>query len=275
MRVAIIRRDPENSPNMVSNDEAILQCIKEELEESGADVIFCDSNEIPDGTDAVCHMSRNAKVLEALEIAERQGIKVLNSPKAVRNCSRARIMTLLKNSGIPQPVFHMIENQEELEKQSYPAWIKRGNGWSCHKEDTCYVLDKDEAVAVMKGMKERGIESYVYTMHCEGDIIKFYGVGDSFFSYFYPNPEQTKFGLEKINGTARKLPFDKERMRDMVFKAAKCAGLEIYGGDCIVDEVGNIIIIDLNDFPSFSAVRREAAREISNRIVNSITVQQE
>ena len=52
--------------------------------------------------------------------------------------------------------------------------------------------------------------------------------------------------------------------------AAKTIGLEIYGGDCIVTADGEIFIIDLNDFPSFSAIRAEAAKEIATYITRTL-----
>ena len=60
-------------------------------------------------------------------------------------------------------------------------------------------------------------------------------------------------------------------MKRTVFSAAESIGLEIYGGDCIVSEDGAIYIIDMNDFPSFSAIRDEAAGEIAEYIINRIT----
>lgn len=272
MKIALIARDPENSPNMVSKDAAILECIKNELEKRGADVIAIDGKaDIPCDVDAVCHMSRNSDVLERLKKAERNGIKIVNSPASVENCSRTRIMNILKSCDVQQPEFRIIEKCEELEKLHYPAWIKRGEGWNCREEDTCYVTDCNEAIASIKEMQSRGIGSFVYTRHCKGDVVKFYGIEDRYFSYCYPHPEQTKFGLEKLNGPTRNFPFDANTMREMVFKAAKATGLMIYGGDCIIDEKGNITIIDLNDFPSFSSVREEAAIEIAKTVIKNIT----
>ena len=57
-------------------------------------------------------------------------------------------------------------------------------------------------------------------------------------------------------------------MRNIVTSAAKATGVEIFGGDCIVNDRGEIFLIDLNDFPSFTAVRNEAAKEIAKYIVN-------
>jgi hypothetical protein len=39
-----------------------------------------------------------------------------------------------------------------------------------------------------------------------------------------------------------------------------------------VDEKGNISLIDLNDFPSFSSVREEAAKEIAKSIIKTLKI---
>ena len=115
-----------------------------------------------------------------------------------------------------------------------------------------------EALNEMRG---RGITAMIHCKHVAGDIIKFYGVEKRYFHYSYPDPEKSKFGLEKINGTPHRYPFSIEKMKATVFAAAEKIGLEIYGGDCIVCEDGTTIIIDMNDFPSFTAVRDKAAKE--------------
>ena len=270
MKVVTIARNPKNSPNMTANDAAILSSVTEELAIMGAEVVAIDENgDIPEDADAVCHMSRTPKVLDKLKKAEENGIAVINTPDSIANSSRIRMMELMEKQNIPQPEFIVIEKEEELNGRTYPAWIKRGTGWSCHKNDVCYVTDKKEALEAIEGMRQRGIDCFVYTAHCKGDIIKFYGVGNRYFTYSYPIAGNTKFGLEKINGTAKHYPFDAKSMQRMVVKAAEAIGLTIYGGDCIVDDKGNISLIDLNDFPSFSSVREEAAKEIARSIINT------
>ena len=270
MKIATIARNPKNSPNMTANDAAILSSVAKELTLMGAEVVAIDENgDIPEDADVVCHMSRTPEVLEKLKKAEERGITVINSPDAIEKCSRIRTMELLELNGIPQPAFSVVEKDEDLNDSTFPAWIKRGTGWSCHKNDVCYVTDKKEASKAIEEMRQRGIESFVYTAHCKGDIIKFYGVGNRYFTYSYPVADKTKFGLEKINGAIKHYPFDINSMQRMVVKAAEAIGLTIYGGDCIVDEKGNIFLIDLNDFPSFSSVREEAAKEIAQSIINT------
>lgn len=270
MKIATIARRAENSPNMTTNDAAILECVAEELIMSGHDVFAIGENEdVPAYTDVVCHMSRSEDILGKLIDAENRGIKIVNSVDAVKNCSRIEFMRILDRSGIPQPQYRIIEKMEDLDLLPFPAWIKRGEGWSCHKDDVCYVTDREEAARAICMMQERGISRYVYTRHCEGDIVKFYGIGERYFTYGYPNADNTKFGLEKINGEAMHYPFDRNVMQETAMKAAKAVGLDIYGGDFIVNPEGNICMIDLNDFPSFSTARREAAKEIAKLITDS------
>ena len=105
--------------------------------------------------------------------------------------------------------------------------------------------------------------------HIAGDIIKFYGVGSNFFTHSYPQPGKTKFNLEAINGAPQHHPFDKEALAHIAAKAARALGLTIFGGDAIITAQGEIFIIDINDFPSFSAVREQAAAQIAKTVINT------
>ena len=271
MKIATIARDVSHSPNMAANDAAILGCVADELRAKGLQVIEATEAELPDGCVAVCHMSRTPGLLERLKEAERCGVTVINSPTAVENCSRLKMMHKMKVAGIRQPPYCLIDERTPLDSLRYPAWLKRADGWSTHCDDVCFVRNADEAKEAFDNMRSRGITRVVHCGHVAGDIVKFYGVGKGFFRHIYPDPEKSKFGLEKINGAPHCYPFSLDEMKRTVFSAAESIGLEIYGGDCIVCEDGAIYIIDMNDFPSFSAIRDEAAGEIAEYIINRIT----
>lgn len=268
MIVATIARDTADSPNMQANDAAILEQIAVELRAAGAEAISMGSTVQQRDVDIICHMSRNKETLEFLLEAERQGTTVINSPCAVQNCSRSSFMQILEKAAIPQPPFKQITKEKELNELPYPAWIKHSEGWSRHKDDVCFANTPQDAVRAFRAMQERGIDCCIHCGHIPGDIIKFYGIGRRYFHYCYPDPEKSKFGLERINGKAEHHPFDDERLKELAFTAAEAIGLDIYGGDCIVNSNGEIFIIDFNDFPSFSAVRNEAAKEIATYILN-------
>jgi hypothetical protein len=64
--IATIVRSAADSPNMEANDAAILECIASELRALGATVISHRQNQLPPGTNVVCHMSRTHATLQML-----------------------------------------------------------------------------------------------------------------------------------------------------------------------------------------------------------------
>lgn len=270
MKIAAIARAPENSPGMVDKDRAILCATAEALRQKGDTVTIMKEDEYTGETayDAILHMTRNNKTLSLLAQAESQGTLVTNSPSSVCNCSRSKCMQMMQRQAIPLSPFATQSTDEIPPHDGYPMWIKRAEGWSCHPLDVCHVSNSIQAEEVLKAFKERGINNVIRCRHMQGDIVKFYGVSEEMFHWHYPDPEKTKFGLERINGTTAYHPFSTENLKEISFAAARALGVEIFGGDATVSPDGTINIIDLNDFPSFSACRAEAAEAIA-RLIHS------
>ena len=268
-RVATIARDTADSPNMTSNDAAILERISTLLTERGVEVVQLDGEaELPHDIDIVCSMSRTASILQQLKSAEMRGVKVLNPTAAVENCSRKDFMSILGENDIPQPHYKVIGTADELLDNCFPCWIKKAEGWSNHKEDVSFAQTKEEAATAMALLASHGIRQAIQMLHCRGDIVKFYGIGDTLFHYSYPI--NSKFGHEEVNGTPQKYSFNANKLKEIAQRAAKAIGLAIYGGDAIITPQGEISIIDMNDFPSFTVIREEAAQEITELIMNNI-----
>ena len=267
MKIVTIARNPVNSPQMVANDAAILERVTSLFTGSGAEVISIgEEEEIPRDTQVVCSMSRTAATIERLKRAEEQGIIVVNTTTAVENCSRKRFMELLQCNGIPQPAYKVIGCTAELMEGCYPCWIKKADGWSCRKEDVCYAQDKEEAARAIELMAQHGERKFIQMQHCRGDIVKFYGIAGRLFHHTYPTGG--KFGHEEMNGTPKHYAFNTAALEEIAQRAARAIGLEIYGGDAIITPQGDIYIIDINDFPSFTAVREAAAAEIAALIMS-------
>lgn len=267
IKVATIARNTADSPNMAANDAAILERVTALLRECGANVAAIgEEEEIPRGTQVVCSMSRTAATIERLKRAEQQGVIVINPTTAVENCSRKQFMEILRRNGIPQPAYSIINGAAGLTSECYPCWIKKANGWSNHKDDICYAQNSNEATRAIEQMAQRGIKEFILMQHCTGDIVKFYGIADRLFHYSYPG--SGKFGHEEINGAPKHYTFDAAALKDIAHRAARAIGLEIYGGDAIITPQGEIFIIDINDFPSFTAVREAAAAEIAQLITS-------
>ncbi len=256
---------------MTDNDASILQSTVEHLQILGAEVDVYNDGEEFDAKryNALFHMSRTPATLQRLQEIEKR-TPVTNTAKAVRNCSRKEQITALQRAGIMQPPFSFHSTTTNNLHTSQPVWLKRCDGWSCHANDVCYADCANELQKAMNNFCSRGIKEVACCHHIAGDIVKFYGVENNFFHFSYPNPEKTKFGLEKINGPAQHYPFDTTQLKTIAFAAARSIGVEIFGGDCIVTKEGDIYIIDINDFPAFSCCRNEAAKAIAQLIYSKV-----
>ena len=285
-------RGNEYSPNCVDNDAAIMNAVKKQLEVLGAEVELLSEQEfcrmaveveaaggyprcnMSSYVDAFFSMARSKDALDVLGRIEEHGVAVVNSCLGVNRCVR-RIMTeKFIKGGIACPKSRIISRNDKMATDvNYPCWLKRGDGCAQQKEDTCYVQTPEQAAELLADFWKRGVTSVVVNEHLEGDLIKFYGVGNTdFFYWFYPSQcgHRSKFGLEVINGDARGLHFDVATLKEEADKAAAMLGVPVYGGDCIVQEDGSVKLIDFNDWPSFAPCREEAAFYIAMCILGKM-----
>lgn len=268
MKIAAITRNPIDSPRMADNDKAILDAVANILRQMGHETKILDEKEYSarDRYDIIYHMSRTPDTLAKLKQAEAEGQIIVNRPSAVQNCSRLNQMQILDKHTIVQPSYFALLTEETPPTSGYPFWFKKSEGWSCHPNDVCYITDIQEAEKALAEFRGRNIKQIICCKHIIGDIVKFYGIKNAFFHWTYPIAETSKFGLEKINGATQHHPFQADELQKTAQKAAAAIGAEIFGGDAIITEKGEIYIIDLNDFPSFSSCRAEAANAIAHLI---------
>lgn len=269
------------SPNHIGNDAAIFNATADELRKRGCEVtIYSEeqfqNNEIHEGV--ILNMCREQKSILKLQELERQGSLVINSGFGIENCTRERMTRMLLGNNIPYPDSIIVDTNENVQSKLKEAdlsavWIKRGDFHAMHKEDVSYCRHPEEAQEVLHEYFYRGIRRAVINRHLVGDLVKFYGVqGQPFFYWFYPFDEgHSKYGLERVNGKARGIPFDLDYLKDICTKASDVLEVKIYGGDCIVDaDDGSIRIIDFNDWPSFAPCRKEAAPYIAKCVMAAI-----
>ena len=244
------------SPNHIGNDAAIFNAAAEQLRKRGCVVNVYSEDQLNSGEikekNIMC-MCREQRSIQRLQEMEDEGALVINSAYGIENCTRERMTRILLGSGIPYPESLIVNTNEvvksQLDQGGYSrCWIKRGDFHAMHKEDVSYVRHAQEAQEVLQEYFLRGIKRAVINRHLEGDLIKFYGVQDTdFFFWFYP--------------------FDS---RDICQRASEVLDVKIYGGDCIVGVDGSINIIDFNDWPSFAPCRVEAAPYIAKAIIKTI-----
>ena len=246
------------SPNSVENDRLILESVAREMETMGNEVRMMTEEEVltlktlPEADLIFCMARSN----EALEIIERSKARIINEPEGIRICGNRQALTdIMRRLEIPLPP----ENGDN------GIWLKRGIGTAEVAEDTIFCNSEEEVEDAMRKFGDRGITDVCRQAHVVGDLVKFYGVANTdFFYHFYPTDSgRSKFGSEEHNGKAHHYPFSAEEMKKTVDRLAATIGVVVYGGDAIVKVDGSFVIIDFNDWPTFSPCREEAARKIA------------
>ena len=275
-KTLLIQRALCYSPNSEEKDLAVLQEVGSLLED--ATIISEDdfvnrfntynqsvSSELVDSANVYCQiisMARSTKALECLEQLELSGIQVLNPSTGVWACQRSNIDKVMRENHLPFPP----------DEGNDGYWVKRADASAQSKEDVCFCQDWTEVENVKSAFMQRGIINIVVQAHVKGDVVKFYGVEDTgFFRYYYSGDDtETKFGDEERNGKPQYYPFSSSNLQADAEKLACLLQTPIYGGDAIVREDGSYVIIDFNDFPSFSRCREEAAKAIVGRMKQKV-----
>jgi glutathione synthase/RimK-type ligase-like ATP-grasp enzyme len=206
-------------------------------------------------------MCQGPAALAALAEWERAGAQIVNSPAAAINTYRDHLPTLLSRAGVPFPDTRLIDTATlDWQRVSLdrPLWLKRGD---VHASVTADVQRIDTAEMLRDGLADfvhRGITHAALQEHRPGAEIKFYGVaGGAFFHWFY------------TNGTGENPP-QTAALQQLGERAARAAGLDVFGGDIIVDGSGALTLIDLNDWPSFAPCRDAASEAIAESLMRRV-----
>lgn len=275
-KTLLIQRALCYSPNSEEKDLAVLQEIGSLLEDATIiseddfvnifntynKSVSSESIDFVNVNSQIISMARSTKALECLKQLEQSGIQVLNPSAGVWACQRSNVDKVMRENHLPFPP----------DEGNDGYWVKRADVSAQSKKDVCFCQDWTEVENVKSAFMQRGIINIVIQAHVKGDVVKFYGVEDTgFFRYYYSGDDtETKFGDEERNGKPRYYSFSSSNLQADAEKLACLLQTPIYGGDAIVREDGSYVIIDFNDFPSFSRCREEAAKAIVGRMKQKV-----
>lgn len=281
-KIVGVKRKTKFSPNHIGNDGMIFSMVADCLRDMGYDVEeYTESEFVINNIDATYffNMARDRRTLKKLKELESKGAIIVNPGTGVENCFREQFTRLLMANDIPHPRSIIVDVTEDptkgLEEIAAPAyWIKRGDSHAIHREDVTYARSIEEVKGILTEFGLRDIPNAVINEHLVGDLVKFYGVANTdFFYWFYPyDLSHSKFGLEAINGQAHEFKFDVADLKAACDRAGEVLDVQVYGGDCVVAADGSFKIIDFNDWPSFAPCRDIAAPKIAEGIVNLIKI---
>lgn len=253
-----IRRERIFSPGKVEDDAAIMESTLTELARAGWEVRAVHAEDVDESAPRpqnVLSMAQSDRVLNIVGAWSGQGIRTVNTASSVRNCYRKPLTRLLSTAGVCIPPSLMVTLQEAKERispgSSQKLWLKRGDVHAIEEGDVVSVSCREELDEALDHFRRREILDILVQDHVEGPVVKFYGVGRG--EYFKAYLASTG---EEISDRAGSLPA-------VAVHAAEAAGLEVYGGDAVLTEAAGAVLIDLNDWPSFSRCRESAAVSIA------------
>ncbi len=255
-------REEAHSPGRESDDTEILRLTGKHLEARGFSVVMLspeDVGALEVRPDAVFFMCERLEMLALLAQWEKAGIPQVNSPTAVLNTYRDRMIVRFQEAKLPLVPSRIVATDAVNGIERAPVWVKRGDVHNTQEGDVVFAASIDAAAETLRRLAARGIRQAVIQPHVDGDLIKFYGVGGGagarepgWFRWFYHKGQEL-----------RHHPFDPRRLARIARGAALALGLEVYGGDAIATASGELLLLDLNAWPSFALYRDEAAERIA------------
>jgi hypothetical protein len=259
-----IFREEAHSPGRESDDTEILRLTAKELEAHGFQVTLKNPEELPGASERprfMFLMCEGAPVLRELALWETSGVRQVNSPVAVFNTYRDRMVAQFAEAGVPFIASRVVATAGPRPREASPVWVKRADVHNTQEGDVVFAATDDAVASALHGLAAREIPRAVIQPPIEGDLIKFYGVGPGggpdgeppWFRWFYHKGQK----LARHH-------FDERGLARLVRRAAAALGLEVYGGDVIATATGGLVLLDLNAWPSFALYRDEAAVAIGD-----------
>jgi len=256
-----IYREKALSPGKVEADAAILEAVLADLQAAGVGVATLAAEALPEEPPPAVgflHLAQGPAALARLAAWEARGARLINSPEAVRRCWRRHLPGILAAAGVPYPRtrLYTLEEAESLFSRSFPGpgWLKRAEVHAEGPGDVVRVHSPAEAFLVLADFRRRGLEALVWQEHLPGREVKFYGVGPGRFFWAAAGDDPTPLS-----------PAATAPLASLAARAAAAVGLTVFGGDLILTATGPVLI-DLNDWPSFSRCREAAAWEIVHHV---------
>ena len=231
------------------SDQKILDLVAEEIRKNGFDVstIISDNFNINLEADIIFTMARgeeiNRKIVEG-------GYFSVNTPQSIRS-SFDRKGTYQKmiedDANIPETRFFQTNdiNFQDINRKSILKPANRHEFW--------FVVENEEDFnRAIEEYKKEGIEEIVVQEFINGDHVKYYVV-------------DKEIMFNEIDLSEEVI----DQIKKQSILVGKITGLEIFGGDFIINEE-KAYCVDANDWPSFGSVEGITQEESAIKIANFI-----
>lgn len=258
-----IYRELAHSPGRIDDDRAILECVGDAMRVRGFDVVLLEpDSEFNTKSANIFVMCERGPILDRLRKAETTGSIVVNSPDAICNTHRHRMVELFARHHVSAPPSQTVASDARTSRPPTGVWVKRYDFHATEANDVMYAGSEEGWQNALHEFARRGVPFVVVQEHVPGALVKFYGVRNAripvesnWFEWFHHGDR----GMMDE-------PCDDFGLRRAAFGAAAALGLEIFGGDAIVRTNGEPVIIDINAWPSYARYRASAAQAIADHL---------
>ncbi len=199
--------------------------------------------------------------LTILEAAEAVGIPTINNSRAIRLVrDKAVAVAYAQACGLPVPLTYFVGHPRALSKVSediYPVVVKPSNGTSL--QDIHLVRTPEKMSEVIPTLDTQSYYLAMRYVENTGYDIKLYVTGQEVHAITKSSP---------LHGHVQEKEVPVSRaMLQLAQRVGRVFGLDLYGVDVLETPQG-LMLVDINDFPSFYGVPRKVAA-ISEYILHS------
>ncbi len=188
--------------------------------------------------------------LTILEAAEAVGIPTINNSRAIRLIrDKAVAVAFGQACGLPIPITYFVGHPRALVKvphKVYPLIVKPSNGTSLQD---IHLVHTPEEMAQLT-LDEQSYYLAQHYVENTGFDIKLYVTGQEVHAIVKSSP---------LHGTVQEeeIPVSHE-MLQLARRVGQVFGLDLYGVD-VLETSDGLMLVDINDFPSFYGVPRKVA----------------
>jgi hypothetical protein len=251
MRGWLVPREARYSFGKRDADQRVLLRTGECLTRAGHQVVTVGSQALRDRRDVpefILSMSEDRESLRVLQRLAERGSLVLNSPESVwATCQRGPMLAALQQAAIAVPRSFLVPTLAGSGVTA-PVWVKRPDYHRLREGDVSYATAAADVDSIFRRFAAAGIDTAVVQAHCPGQVVKCYVV------------DAEIIHVSPITQTSLLAP-----LRDVCVAAGQALGLHIFGVDAVIGN-GPPIVIDVNDWPSFSPCCDEAASAIARLV---------
>lgn len=261
-KVLFVTRAEEYSPGKIAHDRRIIELAYDRFREQAHEVecAMVQEDQLPDtdieGFSLVVGMQRRKQSLQLITEAKVRAINSLQGIGIVSS-SRSRTLSMLIDAGIRVPEFATNPSPELL-----PCWVKAMRTDGHTTDDVRYAATLSEAESAYSDLVHQQVQDIVVMRHQQGTLLKAYAVADS-------RSQLQALHWSRTQGQPC-AQVDETSLRASLVKISQTLGLQMFGVDYIVSESGEMFVIDVNDWPSYSTCQNEASEAIARAILIDI-----